>query len=202
MAGWSRRAATSGRRSHDRVARGKGGSVTPAVRVHPIEEESYRILAERIDLAGWAPGPAAVIARVVHATADTALVDALVVPEGAVAAGVAALAAGAPVLCDVEMVRAGISGTQTHCHLASTSSAGDYPSRSAAAMAAGAARFTDGAIIVVGCAPTALAEACRLIERGELRPALVVGVPVGYVGAAEAKERLLELAERSGVHAR
>jgi precorrin isomerase/sirohydrochlorin ferrochelatase len=175
--------------------------VTPAVPVHPIEEESYRILAERIDLAGWAPGPAAVAARVVHATADPALVDALVVPDAAVAAGVAALAAGAAVLCDVEMVRAGISGAQTHCHLASTPSAGDHPSRSAAAMAAGAARFTDGAIIVVGCAPTALAEACRLIERGELRPALVVGVPVGYVGAAEAKERLLELAERTGVHA-
>jgi precorrin isomerase/sirohydrochlorin ferrochelatase len=175
--------------------------VTPAVPVHPIEEESYRILAERIDLAGWAPGPAAVVARVVHATADPALVDALVVPDAAVAAGVAALAAGAAVLCDVEMVRAGISGAQTHCHLASTPSAGDHPSRSAAAMAAGAARFSDGALVVVGCAPTALAEACRLIERGELRPALVVGVPVGYVGAAEAKERLLELAERTGVHA-
>jgi len=173
--------------------------VTPPVPVHPIEEESYRILAGRVDLSGFEPGPAAVIARVVHATADPALVDALVVPGSAVQAGVAALAAGAPVICDVEMVRAGISGVDTHCHLAATPSAGDYPSRSAAAMAAGAARFSDGAIVVVGCAPTALAEACRLIERGELRPALVVGVPVGYVGAAEAKERLLDLAERTGV---
>jgi len=175
------------------------GLVTPTGPVHPIEEESYRILAGRVDLSGFEPGPAAVIARVVHATADPALVDALVVPDPAVRAGVAALAAGAPVLCDVEMVRAGISGTETHCHLAATPSAGDYPSRSAAAMAAGAARFSDGAIVVVGCAPTALAEACGLIERGELRPALVVGVPVGYVGAAEAKERLLDLAARTGV---
>jgi len=170
-------------------------------RVHPIEEESYRILARRVDLSGLGPGPAAVIARVVHATADAGLVDALVVPDAAVAAGVAALSAGAPVLCDVEMVRAGISGAQTHCHLAATPSAGDHPSRSAAAMSAGAARFSDGAVVVVGCAPTALVEACRLIERGELRPALVIGVPVGYVGAADAKEQLLDLAARTGVQA-
>jgi len=175
--------------------------VSPPVPVHPIEEESYRILLGRVDLSRFEPGVAAVIARVVHATADSALVDALVVPTSAVTAGVAALAAGAPVLCDVEMVRAGISGAQTHCHLAATPSAGEHPSRSAAAMAAGAARFADGAVVVVGCAPTALVEACRLIEAGELRPALVVGVPVGYVGAEEAKERLLALAERTGVAA-
>src|SRR5580658_1621353 len=175
--------------------------MSPAGPVHPIEAESYRILAGRVDLSRFAPGPAAVIARVVHATAEPALADALVVPADAVAAGVAALAAGAPVLCDVEMVRAGISGAHTHCHLAATPSAGDHPSRSAAAMAAGAARFADGAIVVIGCAPTALAEACALIERGELRPALVVGVPVGYVGAEAAKERLLALAERTGLAA-
>lgn len=175
--------------------------MSSSVPVHPIEEESYRILADRVDLSGFSAGPAAVVARVIHATADAGLVDALVVPPDAVAAGVAALAAGAPVLCDVEMVRAGISGAQTHCHLAATPSAGDHPSRSAAAMAAGAARFSDGAVVVVGCAPTALVEACRLIERGELRPALVIGVPVGYVGAADAKELLLDLATRTGVQA-
>jgi len=175
--------------------------VTPPKPVHPIEAESYRILAGRVDLSRLPPGPAAVIARVIHATADPGLLDALVVPDDAVRAGVAALAAGAPVLCDVEMVRAGISGADTHCHLAATPSAGPYPTRSAAALAAGAARFADGAVIVVGCAPSALTEACELIERGELRPALVVGVPVGYVGAAEAKERLLALAARTGVAA-
>jgi precorrin isomerase/sirohydrochlorin ferrochelatase len=175
--------------------------VSGPVPVHPIEEESYRILAERVNLSGFAPNVAAVIARVVHATAEPALVDSLVVPDAAVAAGVAALGAGAPVLCDVEMVRAGISGAATHCHLAATPSAGEYPSRSAAAMAGAAERFADGAVVVVGCAPTALVEACRRIERGELRPALVVGVPVGYVGAAESKARLLELADHTGVPA-
>lgn len=167
--------------------------------IHPIEQESYRRLATKVDLSAWPEGPAAVVARVVHATADPALVDHLVVPERAVDAGVAALSAGAAVVCDIEMVRAGITGVSAICTLGEVADAGPYPSRSAAAMAHAAAAHPDGAVIVVGCAPTALAEVNRLIDAGALRPALVIGTPVGYVGAAEVKEALLELSERTGV---
>lgn len=170
--------------------------------IHPIEEESYRILEERVDLSSLAPGPAALAARVVHATADPALASALVADERAVQAGIGALATGAPVLCDVEMVRAGISALPVFCALAEMpEDTGTYPSRTAAAMASLASRHPEGAIVVVGCAPTALAEVNRLIEGGELRPALVVGVPVGFVGAEESKERLLETSARRGVPA-
>ena len=169
--------------------------------IHPIEEESYRILAGRIDLSQWAPGPAAVIARVVHATADPALVGNLVVPEEAVAAGVAALRSGAPVLCDVEMVRVGISGIRAQCHLSDVVDPGEHSSRSAAGMALAAEKSPTGAIVVVGCAPTALEVVCTMIDRGDLNPALVVGVPVGYVGAADAKEKLLRLARSKGTQA-
>jgi len=167
--------------------------------IHPIEQESYRRLATKVDLSGWPPGPAAVAARVVHATADPALVDQLVVPERSVSAGAAAILAGAPVICDIEMVRAGISGVRAICTLGEVADAGPYPSRSAAAMARAAASHPDGAVIVVGCAPTALAEVNRLIDSGALRPSLVIGTPVGYVGAAEAKEALLSVSERTGV---
>ncbi len=169
--------------------------------IHPIEEESYRLLAERVDLSGWAEGPRALAARVVHATADPSLLDQLVIPEGAVEAGVAALRAGATVVCDIEMVRAGISGVRAVCSLAEVPDAGLHPSRSAAAMARAAAAHPRGAVIVVGCAPTALAEVNRLVESGELEPALVIGTPVGYVGATEAKEGLLEVSEHTGVPA-
>lgn len=179
--------------------------------VHPIEEESYRILERRVDLSSLGHGAAALAARVVHATADPALASALVADERAVQAGIGALATGAPVLCDVEMVRAGISAVPVFCALAGASegegSSGGtadtrtYPSRTAAAMASLASRHPEGAIVVVGCAPTALAEVNRLIDGGELRPALVVGVPVGFVGAEESKERLLETSARSGVPA-
>src|ERR1039458_4603735 len=167
--------------------------------IHPMEQESYRRLASRGDRSGWPTGPAAVAARVVHATADPALVDQLVVPEHAVSAGVAALRAGAPVICDIEMVRAGISGVSVICTLGEVADSGPYPSRSAAAMARAAASHPDGAVIVVGCAPTALAEVNRLIDSGALRPSLVIGTPVGYVGAAAAKEALLSVSERTGV---
>jgi precorrin isomerase/sirohydrochlorin ferrochelatase len=169
--------------------------------VHPIETESYRLLADRVDLSRWPEGPRAVVARVVHATADPALVDHLSVPESAVAAGVSALSAGATVVCDVEMVRAAISGIRAVCTLSEVVDAGAYPTRSAAAMARAAAAHPDGAVFVVGCAPSALAELVGLIEAGSIRPALVIGTPVGYVGATEAKEALLATAERHGIAA-
>jgi precorrin-8X/cobalt-precorrin-8 methylmutase len=165
--------------------------------VHPIEAESYRILEARIDLSGWPPGPRAVVARVVHATADVDFAATMAVDEAAVAAGVAALRAGAVVVTDVEMTGAAISGIPTVCYLAEVEAAGESVTRSAAAMRLATARHPHGAIFAVGCAPTALAELVRLAQSGAVSPALVVGLPVGFVGAAEAKAALM----RSGLSA-
>ena len=155
--------------------------------VHPIEAQSYRILADRVDLSAFGPGAAAVIARVVHASADVEYASTMVVDESAVAAGVEALRTGAPVVADVGMVAAGISGPAVCCHLAAVAP-GHGSTRSAAGMRAAAARHPEGAVVVVGCAPTALAEVVRLWVEGVFRPAVVVGLPVGFVGAAEAKQ--------------
>jgi precorrin-8X/cobalt-precorrin-8 methylmutase len=165
--------------------------------IHPIEAESFRILEGRVDLSGWPPGPRAVVARVVHATADLDFATTMVAGEAAVAAGVAALAAGAVVVTDVEMTRAAITGTPTVCYLAEVEATPDGRTRSAAAMRLAATRHPQGAIFAVGCAPTALAELVRLARSGVVAPALVVGLPVGFVGAAEAKEALV----RSGLPA-
>src|SRR5207249_6687496 len=88
-------------------SRGVGRAGAP-VSVHPIEAESYRILAGRVDLSGLAPGPRAVVARVIHASADLEYAETMVVGEAAVDAGVAALRAGAPIVADVAMVAAGV----------------------------------------------------------------------------------------------
>lgn len=163
--------------------------MTPAV--HPIEAESYRILEQRADLSAFGPVARAVVARVVHATADLDYVGSMVVDEDAARAGVAALREGAPVICDVEMVRAGVAGAPACCHLGEVHgvpAAGR--TRTAAAMARAAQAHPEGAVVVLGCAPTALAEVVRLAGEGWFRPALVVGLPVGFVGAAEAKEAL------------
>jgi precorrin-8X/cobalt-precorrin-8 methylmutase len=159
--------------------------VTP---VHPIEAESYRILAERVDLGRFGPLAAAVVARVIHASADLSYADTMVLDEAAVEAGIAALGDGAPVVVDVEMVRHGITGVDALCYLPADAVAGT--TRSAAGMAVAADRHPQGAVVVVGCAPTALEEVVRRYEAGRFRPALVVGLPVGFVGAAESKERL------------
>jgi precorrin-8X/cobalt-precorrin-8 methylmutase len=160
--------------------------------IHPIEAESMRILAERYDLSRFGPLGAAVVARVVHATADPSFIDSMVVEEGAVAAGVAGMQAGAVVVTDVEMARAGIAYRPTVCYLhaagRSETPGGTTGTRTGAGIAVAAERHLSGAIVAIGCAPSALVETVRLVEHGGFRPALVVGLPVGLVGAAESKE--------------
>ncbi|HEX2043553.1 MAG TPA: precorrin-8X methylmutase [Acidimicrobiales bacterium] len=151
--------------------------------VHPIEAESYRILAERTDLSRFGPLAAAVVARVIHASADLEYAQTMVVDEPAVQAGIAALRRGAPVVVDVEMVRHGITGVDAHCYLPPEAPPGS--TRAAAGMALAARDHPEGAVVVVGCAPTALDVVPELLS-----PALVIGMPVGFVGAAESKERL------------
>jgi precorrin-8X/cobalt-precorrin-8 methylmutase len=159
--------------------------------IHPIETESYRILEARVDLSHLDPGPRAVVQRVIHASADPEYATSTIVDAATVDAGVGALRAGAPVLCDVEMVRSGIRGVETKCFLTdapATEQRGE--TRAAIGMRAAALAHPTGAVVIVGCAPTALDEALTLADRGVFEPALVIGMPVGFVGAAESKARL------------
>ena len=165
--------------------------------VHPIEAESYRILAERVDLSAWPPLARAVVARVIHASADVGYAGTLVVDEGACAAGVAALRRGEPVLADVDMVavatrRAGTRSllAEGRARAAADRAASPDLTASAAAMRVAAERWPAGAVVVVGNAPTALAEVVALAAAGRFAPALVIGLPVGFVGAADAKAAL------------
>jgi precorrin isomerase len=167
-----------------------------AAPVHPIEEESYRILAGRVDLSGLPPLARAVTARIIHATADVEFATTVVTDEAALSGAVRALAAGAPVVADVEMVRAGLTGVGARCYLADAA-AGAGLTRSAAAVRLAAGAHPSGAVWVIGCAPTALVELVALAGRGLVSPAFVVGLPVGFVGAADSKDQL----RRSGLPA-
>jgi precorrin-8X/cobalt-precorrin-8 methylmutase len=159
--------------------------------VHPIEEASYRIMAERVDLSGWPAGARDVVARMVHATADESFAETALIGDRAVEAAVAALAAGAPVVCDARMVVAGLPSVPgTVCCLDEVPEAPPGDTRSAAALRLAARRHPDGALWVVGNAPTALFALLELAAAGSVRPAAVVGLPVGYVGAAESKAAL------------
>lgn len=153
--------------------------------IHPIEVESFEILRSRVDLSHLPPLSRAVVERVVHSSADLAYVDDLVLSEEALSGGVAALRAGAPVVSDVEMVAAGITAHDVVCGLRDAV-ASDGLTRSAAGIRLAFEQVGPGAVWVVGCAPTALFE----IIAGSYEPALVIGLPVGFVGAAESKQAL------------
>jgi precorrin-8X/cobalt-precorrin-8 methylmutase len=160
-------------------------------RVHPIEEESYRILRGLVDLSDLGPLSRAVAERVIHASADPEYADSLILNETALEAGLDALRRAAPVVADVEMVAAGVTAREARCFVSDlrTRELAEVSgiTRSAAGFRVAAREVGPGAVWVVGNAPTALFE---LIELG-VDPALVVGLPVGFVGAAESKEALL-----------
>lgn len=157
---------------------------------HPIEAESYRILAERVDLSGWPAGQREVVARMVHATADLGFATSARIGPEAVTRAIDALSQGAPVIVDAAMVAAGAPRIPTVCLLAEVPEAPAGSTRAAAAIALAARRHREGALWVIGNAPTALAELLALHDRGEVEPAAVVGLPVGFVGAATAKAAL------------
>jgi precorrin-8X/cobalt-precorrin-8 methylmutase len=159
--------------------------------VHPIEQESYAILRSRLDTSDLPPLTRAVVERVVHTSADTTWVGDLVADEGALGAGREALLAGAPLVTDVRMVAAGITahpGVVVALDLAGAPRSG--LTRSAAGIRAAVAQHPDGAVWAIGNAPTALHELVRCAAEGLVRTPLVVGLPVGFVGAVAAKAAL------------
>ena len=158
--------------------------------VHPIEVESFRILRSRVDTAGLPPFTRAVVERVIHTSADVEYARDLVCDEDALHAGWAALAEGAPVVVDVRMLAAGITSRTAVVALDLSDPPAEGLTRTAAGVRRAAAEYPDGAVWGVGNAPTALRELVRLAAEGAVRPVLVVGMPVGFVDAAEAKAAL------------
>ncbi len=160
--------------------------------VHPIEARSLEILRSRVDLGSKPPLMRAVAERVIHASADLDYATDLVGEEAHLRRGLRALRGGAPVVTDVAMVAAGITTRPVICSIADPAVTGmaeaNGLTRSAAAVRLSYVKAGPGAVWVVGCAPTALME---IIDCG-VGPALVIGLPVGFVGAAESKAALRE----------
>ena len=177
-----------------------------------IERTSISIITRELDELGLTPPPetAAVVKRVIHTTADFVYAQNLRFTPGAVQAAVRALQRGAVIVTDTNMALAGISrpglaklGCEAVCYMADPAVAEAAKqagtTRAVAAMHR-AAREHPGAILAVGNAPTALLTIAEEIEAG-LRPALVIGVPVGFVNVVESKETLFAVCEQHGVPA-
>ncbi|GGO53577.1 precorrin-8X methylmutase [Streptomyces daqingensis] len=164
-----------------------------------IYRQSFATIRAETDLSGLPPDVAQVAVRMIHACGMVDLVRDLAFTPRVVARARAALRAGAPVLCDVSMVASGVTrrrlpaGNDVVCTLSDPSVPGLAArmgtTRSAAAMELWQERL-DGAVVAVGNAPTALFRLLEMVEEGAPRPAAVIGVPVGFVGAAESKDAL------------
>lgn len=164
-----------------------------------IYEESFRTVEKEARLDRFPPLLRPLVTRLVHAIGMPEIADRLAWSERAAETGITALAGGAPILCDCEMVRAGITrrflpdGTEPVVTL-NDETVPDLAkeignTRSAAAVRLWKDRL-DGAIVAIGNAPTALFHLLELLDEGWPRPALILGFPVGFVGAAEAKAEL------------
>ena len=171
-----------------------------------IYEASMKLIRPEIKeiLAKVPKNQAPIIERVVHTTADPEFAKLLVISDKAVEAGTAAIRAGAKIVTDVKMIKAGISmprvkqfGGEILTYIddpRATKMANEQSiTRSTAAMHLAAQDGLDGAIILIGNAPTAAFELAEQIQKGAAKPALIVAVPVGYVGAAESKETIAKL---------
>ena len=177
-----------------------------------IERTSLSIITAELEELGLTPPPetAAVVKRVIHTTADFDYARNLRFTPGAVAAGIAALRGKTPIVTDTNMALSGISkpaltrlGGSALCYMADPEVAAiarQTGTTRAVASFHRAAQEHPGAILAVGNAPTALLTIAEEIEAG-LRPALVIGVPVGFVNVVESKERLFATCEAYGVPA-
>ncbi len=166
-----------------------------------IERGSFaQVDAEAGDRSGYSEGQWAIVRRLIHATADFDLNGLTCFHPQAVTAGLQAFQAGAPLWVDVEMIRAGLSaerlahlGITPHCHMADLEARkraerqGTTRSEQAVALAAETG-VLDGAVAVVGNAPTALRGLLSRIEEGAIQPRLLIAMPVGFVDAAASKE--------------
>lgn len=167
-----------------------------------IEKRSFEIITEELGDRTFPPDIAPVVKRVIHTSADFDYADNLVFSEGAVARARKAIEAGAHIVTDTNMAKAGINkkilaqfGGEVHCFVADEDVAAEAKARGVTRSTVSmerAARLDVPLIFAIGNAPTALVEIRRLVDAGTLSPELVIGVPVGFVNVVESKELIVE----------
>lgn len=165
-----------------------------------IYRRSFAIIRAEADLARFSMEEERVAVRIIHACGMVEIAADIAIAPGAVQAGIAALQAGAPILCDSQMVANGITRSRLPCDNPVICTLNDpatpslaaalQTTRTAAAMELWRDRL-GGAVVAIGNAPTALFRLLELLDGGDLPPACVIGMPVGFVGAAESKEALM-----------
>jgi len=176
---------------------------------HPIEAESFRIIGEQLDGSRFSSLELPIVKRIIHTTADFEYAEIVRFGNNAIEAGMDAISKGADIIADVKMVAVGISkerldkfGGKVRCFVADEDVVCQAKMNNVTRTAMGIKKalsptshipHSTSKIVVIGNAPTALLELIKIIKTGHERPALVIGVPVGFVDAEESKEGLMGL---------
>lgn len=184
------------------MSEGQGGTLLQRYWVPPgeIEARSFNIIDGLIPVDRYAADELQIVKRVVHTTGDPDIVNSLSIHPDAISAGLAALRAGVPIFTDVKMAAAGINrqlasglGCAVGCLIDAPEVAERATALGVTRAAAGVGHFASqlcGCVMAIGNAPTALFALLDHVDSGLPAPALIIGVPVGFVGAAEAKVEL------------
>ena len=164
---------------------------------HLIEQKSFEMITEELGDKTFPEEIGKIIKRVIHTTADFQYADITIISPDAIESAKEALRRGVNIVTDTQMVKAGINktklgelGGEVHCYIGDEDVAKRAKEKGitrAMISMEKALENEKNQIFVIGNAPTALFELKRFIEEGKIKPALVVGVPVGFVGAAESK---------------
>lgn len=173
------------------------------VQPQEIEGLSFQMITAELGAHSFTAQQYPVVQRIIHATADFELGRSLVFHPQAIEAGIAAILAGNPIVADVRMIEAGIAkariqqyGGDVRVHISDPDVMEEAKAlgvtRAIIAMRKACAE-APGGIFVIGNAPTALLELIRLVKEGVAQPGLVIGMPVGFVSAAESKDELRKL---------
>ncbi|MDN9008704.1 precorrin-8X methylmutase [Brevibacillus laterosporus] len=168
-----------------------------------IESKSFEMITEELGPHPFTDDQYRVVQRVIHATADFDLGRSMKFHPDAVEAGIRAIQAGEPIIADVQMVQVGISkprlkafGGDVHVYISDADvmekAKAENTTRAIISIRKATSQIKGG-IYAIGNAPTALLELIRLVKEGKANPSLVIGVPVGFVSAAESKEELAKL---------
>lgn len=173
-----------------------------------IYRDSFATIRSEADLSGVPVDAEKLAVRMIHGTGQTNLVEDLVVHPDLVPAARQALDRGAPILCDARMVATGITasrlpaGNDVHCFLHDgrvASLAREWDTTRTAAAVSLWAPLLQGAVIAIGNAPTALFHLLEMLLDGAPPPAAIIGCPVGFIGAAESKQALVDFADAHGI---
>ncbi|MEL6382915.1 MAG: cobalt-precorrin-8X methylmutase [Cyanobacteria bacterium J06626_18] len=171
----------------------------PHLPQHPILQESFALIDREMGDHDFAPQEYAVLRRVIHSTADFEFVDLLHISPGAIACAIAALQSQCAIVVDVGMVRQGCQGMVARTFgnpLVTAVELATVADPNKTRTETGLLRAWDKhpeAIYVIGNAPTALKALCDRVVNSHIQPALIIGVPVGFVGVLEAKQQLAAL---------